>query len=248
MQRTSFFIDGLRLAACAIALMSAHVGSWAEPAVQPAYSSIGRVQLSHHNTGVTRLSESYFVAAPSRLFLLEALDYQYNVRDQAFDNARFQVFFGGPLAVGDNPQLFGWVTRLDYLYLGNAAPTGPNHLADARLGGQLTVQQIGPFSEWFKRNKAELFIQVFPLRTNRDFGVVDTFTRFSKRFSPHFVARGVVRTYHFPSLTVATFETDFVYDLSRRHDVFFRIGKSSRDYTGLAQKDFLFGVGVRMNF
>ena len=38
-----------------------------------------------------------------------------------------------------------------------------------RWGLQLTVNRLSDPRQWFKDNKADLFIQVFPLRTNRDF-------------------------------------------------------------------------------
>jgi hypothetical protein len=225
------------------------LGSWAASSMlQGPYWSVGRVQLSYHNTGVLRASQSYFISTKSRLFLLEALDYNHNVRNGTFDSGRFQLFVGGPVSLGSDPQLFGWVSRLDHVEYGNAAGTPRGHRSDVRVGGQLTVHRIAPLADWFKRNQADLFVQVFPIRTNRDFGVVDTFTRFSKRFSPKFVVRGVLRTYHYPGAVVATFESDFIYEMSKQHDLLLRIGTSNRDYAGLANKDFQFGAGIRINF
>ena len=218
---------------------------------QGPYSSVGRIQSSYQNTDLLRASESYFISTASHLFLLEAFDYNYFVSEHAFDWSRFQLFAGGPLAIGDAPQLFGWVARFDDATVRTTGQSGGSqeeNLAAVRLGGQVSAQQIAPFKDWFRRNQAELFVQIFPLGTNHDFGDVDTFTRFSKRFSPHFVARGVVRTYHFAGLVVATFENDFIYELNKRHDIFFRIDKASRDYLGLAYRQFLFGVGTRLNF
>lgn len=237
-----------RVAAWAVLLLALGGNAPEATAAEAAPPSVGRVQLAYLDGGVVRASQSHFVAWPSQLFLLEAFDYNYKLGRHALETARLQVFVGGPVPLREAPQLLGWVARLDYLKLGAPAGGALGHLADARLGAQLTLHRIAPWSAWFKRHQAELFVQVFPLHGNEDFGRYDTFTRFSKRFTPQLVARGVVRSYHFSGLAVVTAEMDMIYELSRRQDMYVRLGKSSRDYAGLADKSALLGIGSRINF
>lgn len=215
------------------------------------YSTIVRTQLAEHNNGDARASASFFGIDRAGDFLLGAADYNYNIGDHSLDMARFQVFAGAPLFSGDWARVFGWVVTADYVEIGRINRTQgnvPGNLADVRAGLQVTAQGIPLLRSWFRRNQADLFIEVFPIRTNDDFGKVEFFVRFSKRFAPKFVSRGVLRAYVFNSRTVVTVENDFVYEVDKHFDVFARLAKANEDWPGLAQKRILIGGGVRFDF
>lgn len=243
----------LRTAVAAILLSKASGPATASDLASPfgPYSSISRAQLGYHDNGDARASASYFGINRAGLFMLGAFDYNYNVGDHSLDMARFQIFTGAPLFTGGWASVLGWVATVDYVEIGRINRTGGNvrgNLADVRGGLQVTVQNIPFLRRWFKQRQADLFIEVFPIRTNEDFGNVEFFVRFSKRFAPKFVSRGVLRAYCFDSRTVVTVENDFVYEVNRHFDVFARLAKANVDWPGLAQKRLLVGGGVRLNF
>lgn len=228
--------------------------TWAQQAAQPAQPTassapapkgvfIGRLQVAQHTDHVVRLSESTYSANEEGLFFLQALDHHHDTDRGRALLTRWQAYYGGPLPFKDTKSIWGWVGKLE------AAHADPNvRLADARWGLQINVNRIPALSDWFRENRADLFVQIFPLRTNRDFGTWDTFTRFSKRFAPNVVARGYVRTFRIDGSTVAVFENDLIYEVQRGFDVLLRVGKGSSDVPGLSDKRWMAGVGMRFNF
>ncbi|MFL6622267.1 MAG: hypothetical protein ACJ8NR_06580 [Sulfurifustis sp.] len=208
----------------------------------PAIYSIARLQAVYDNLDALQLTQSWYLANSARDFLLEVLDRNESFRSRAEDLTRAQLFFGGLISDRARPVL-GWVGRLDYARTGVG-----DELADLRGGAQLNVDRLPPFADWFRRNRVELFVEVFPLRTNEDFGRFDTFTRFAFRFDERFAARGVVRTYRFDEGNVVTFENDVLYSFNRHYDVVVRLAKANRDRAGLAEKDFVWGAGLRFTF
>jgi hypothetical protein len=225
-----------------LAVLQCMGAAWAQQG-PPKGVFIGRLQVGMHTHNTLRLSQSVYAANPDGLFVLEALDYNYDTAADRASLTRLQVYFGGPLPHKDRASPFGWVGRLEGVH---AHPDV--RLADARLGLQLTVNRIPALDPWFRSQKADLFVQVFPVRTNRDFGRFDTFTRYSKRFAPKVVTRGFVRSYHRSEGTVVVFENDLIYEISREMDVLFRVAKGNRDVPGLSEKRWLAGVGMRLNF
>ena len=225
--------------------------AWAQQLTQPAASSvsapkgifIGRLQVAQHTDHVVRLSESTYNATPEGLFFLQALDHNHDTDRGRALLTRWQAYYGGPLPFKDTKSIWGWVGRLEVVHVDR----GP-HLAGARWGLQINVNRIPALSDWLRENRVDLFSQIFPLRTNRDFGSWDTFTRFSKRFAPNVVARGYVRTFRIAGSTVAVFENDLIYEVQRDFDVLLRVGKGSRDVPGLSDKRWTAGVGMRFNF
>ena len=203
---------------------------------------IGRLQLAAQTDHVVRISESTYSANSEGLFFLQALDHNHDVETERGLLTRLQVYYGGPLPFKDMASPWGWVGRLEDVR------TPDVRLADARWGLQLNINRLDTFSQWLRENQVDLFVQVFPLRTNRDFGTWDTFTRFSKRFAPKVVLRGYGRTFSMEGRTVATFENDLIYEVQRDFDVLFRVGKSSHDIPGIAEKRGMAGVGMRLNF
>lgn len=204
---------------------------------------IGRLQVGMHTHDTLRLSQSVYAANPDGLFVLEALDHNHDTAEDRAALTRLQLYSGGPLPHKDRASPFGWVVRLEGV---DAHPDV--RLADARLGLQLTLNRLPGLDRWFRSHKADLFVQVFPLRTNRDFGRLDTFTRYSKRFAPKLVARGFVRSYHLSEGTVVVFENDLIYEIRREMDVLLRVGKGNRDVPGLSKKRWMAGIGIRLNF
>lgn len=215
------------------------------------WSALPRTQLGYHDNGDIRASASFYGASANGAFVLGAADYNFNVRQHSLDTTRLQIFAGAPLFHGDWATIFGWVVRGDLVDIGRmnrAAGDVPGNLADIRSGIQITAQNVPLLNPWFTRHRAELFVEVFPAHISDDFGNVDFFVRFSKRFAPRFVMRGVLRVYCFDRATVVTVENDFIYQLNKRFDIFARIGKANRDWPGLAQRQTLYGGGVRLGF
>jgi hypothetical protein len=234
-----------------VALLAADVANAEAASVfDGPWSSLPRVQLGYHDNGDFRTSASFYAASAHGAFVLGAADYNFNVRQHSLDTTRLQLFAGAPFFYGDGTSIFGWVTRGDLVDIGRMNRTArvPGNLADVRSGIQITAQHVPLLNPWFTRHRAELFVEVFPVRTNHDFGNVDLFIRFSKRFTPRFVLRGVLRAYCFDRATVVAVENDFVYQVSKRIDVFARVGKASHDWPGLAQRQTLYGGGVRFGF
>ncbi|MBA3770982.1 MAG: hypothetical protein H0X13_00460 [Ramlibacter sp.] len=233
---------GLRFAGVLLAALQLASGSaWAQQS-PPKGVFIGRLQAGLQNHNILRLSQSVYAANADGMFVLEALDHYHDTARNEASLTRLQVYFGGPLPHKNRASAFGWVGRLE----GVDAPGA--ELADARLGLQLTVNRLPGLDQWFRAQKADLFVQVFPVRTNRDFGRFDTFTRYSKRFAPKLVTRGFVRSYHLSQGTVVVFENDLIYEISREVDVLFRVGKGNRDVAGLSEKRWTAGIGMRLNF
>lgn len=215
------------------------------------WSSLPRAQLGYHDNGDFRASSSLYAASANGAFVLGAADYNFNVRQHSLDTTRLQLFAGAPFFYGNGTSVFGWVIRSDLVDIGRKNRTRgdvPGILADVRSGIQVTAQYMPLLSPWFTRHRAELFVEMFPVRARDDFGNVDLFIRFSKRFTPRFVLRGVLRIYCFDRATVVAVENDFVYQVNKRIDVFARVGKASRDWPGLAQRQALYGGGVRLGF
>lgn len=227
---------------------------WAQREHQPAQEAassasvpdgifIGRLQVAQHTDHVVRLSESTYSANAQGLFFLQALDHHIDTDSGRPLLTRWQAYYGGPLPLNYTKNILGWVGRLE------AVHADPNlRLADARWGLQINFNRISALNDWFRESQVDLFVQIFPLRTNRDFGTLDTFTRFSKRFSPKVVARGYVRTFRIDGSTVAVFENDLIYEVQRDFDVLLRVGKGSNDVAGLSDKRWMAGVGMRFNF
>ncbi len=238
---------GLILALAHLLLIPALAQQAAQPAASsaPAPSGIfvGRLQVAQHNDHVMRLTESTYNANPEGLFFLQALDHNYDTERGHALLTRWQAYYGGPLPFKDTKSIWGWVGRLEAVDAYEGV-----HLADARWGSQINLNRIPALSDWFRENRADLFVQVFPLRTNDDFGTWDTFMRFSKRFAPKLVARGYVRTFRIDSRTISVFENDLIYEVQRDFDVLLRVGKGSRDVPGLSDSRWVGGVGMRFNF
>jgi hypothetical protein len=215
------------------------------------WSSLPRMQVGYHDNGDFRASASFYGASADGAFVLGAADYNFNVRQHSLDTTRLQLFAGAPFFHSDRTSVFGWVIRGDLVDIGSMNRTRggvPGMLADVRSGIQVTAQHVPLLSPWFTRHRAELFVEVFPVRTSDDFGNVDLFIRFSKRFTPRLVLRGVLRIYCFDRATVVAVENDFIYQVNKRIDVFARVGKANHDWPGLAQKRTLYGGGVRFGF
>lgn len=210
---------------------------------QPGNVFIGRLQAALHTHHIARVSQSVYAANPDGLFILESLEHNQDVDNGDAVLTRLQIFYGGPLSLDGSPGPFGWVGRLEGV---RAEPDA--RLADARWGLQFTLNRHSDLSQWFKEQKADLFVQVFPLRTNRDFGRWDSFTRYSKRFAPQLVTRGFVRTFKLEEGTAVAFENDLIYEIRRDLDVLLRIGKGNRDVPGISEKRWMAGIGARVNF
>lgn len=218
------------------------VSAWAQQS-PPRNVFIGRVQVAAQSNHIVRVSQSVFAANPDGLFVLEAIDHNHDARRDEAALTRLQIYYGGPLPANDPKSWLGWVGRLEAV---EARPS--THLSDARWGLQVTAQRLPGMSSWFRQHNADFFVQVFPLRTNQDFGRWDVFARFSKRFAPNVVSRGFVRAFRLDQGTAVVFENDLIYEIRRDMDVFARVGWGNREVPGISERRWSFGIGARFNF
>lgn len=214
----------------------------------PTGAFIGRVQFAQYTDHIVRISESTFSMDAEGKFLLQALDHNQETESGRALFTHLQVYYGGPLSFKEAASLWGWVGRVEALRAATNVGQSNVHLADARLGLQYNVNRLPAFASWFKEQRADLFIQMFPLHLNNDFGTWDTFTRFSKRFSSKLVTRGYVRTFSLDGYVAVVFENDLIYEVQRDFDVFLRVGKGNRDVPGISERSWMTGIGIRLNF